>query len=312
MLSSTQHMYHKCRLSSSRQKRLLRQKLNSESPVVLAGAHNALTARLVEEAGFDGVWASGYEISASHGVPDAGLLGLTDVLEAARLMKASVDIPIIADCDTGFGNAINCIHATIAFERAGIAGICIEDNVFPKRCSFYVDVRRELEPVEEQVLKIRAALEAKETHDFMIIARTEALVAGKTVAEALKRASAYAEVGADAVLVHSKHSTAEEVTAFANAWNHSAPLVCVPTTYGGTTIDDLQRIGYKMVIFANHGLRASVSSAQRILRKLREAGTPSAVEDEIASMSEVDRIVGVDGLKEEERRYSGLARLEER
>lgn len=304
-------MYHRRRLESSSKKTLLRQKLQSGSPVVLAGAHNALTARLVEEAGFDGVWASGYEISASHGVPDASILGLTDVLAAARLMEASVDIPIIADCDTGFGNATNCIHTTVAFEQAGVSGICIEDNVFPKRCSFYADTNRELVPLEEQVLKIRAALEARRTPDFMIIARTEAFVAGESVAEALRRGLAYAQAGADAVLVHSKRSTAEEVTAFARAWNHPAPLVCVPTTYGASTVGDLQRIGYQMVIFANHGLRASVRSAQKILRKLRESGCPSAVESEIASLAEIDRIVGVEGLKVQERRYSRLAQVED-
>src|SRR5262245_26820397 len=155
----------------------LRRLLSSPGPIVIAGAHDGLSARLVEEAGFHGVWASGFEISASYGVPDASILTMTETLNASRIMSEAVQIPVIADCDTGFGNAINAIRTVKAFEAAGAAGLCIEDNLYPKRCSFYPGVKRMLANADEQALKIRAAVTAG-TRDFVVIARTEALIAG--------------------------------------------------------------------------------------------------------------------------------------
>src|SRR5262244_782365 len=154
----------------------LRRLLASPSPIVLAGAHDGLSARLVEEAGFDGVWASGFEISASHAVPDASILTMSEMLDASRRMTDAIAIPVVADADTGFGNAINAIRTVQAFERAGIAGLCIEDNVFPKRCSFYPGVKRLLTDIDEQALKIGAAVGARATPEFVVIARTEALI----------------------------------------------------------------------------------------------------------------------------------------
>src|SRR3989475_4391058 len=164
----------------------LRRMLGSPAPIVIAGAHGGLSARLVEEAGFDGVWASGFEISASHGVPDASLLTMTETLEAARVMNDAVSLPVVADCDTGFGNSINTIRTVRAFEAAGIAGLCIEDNIYPKRCSFYPGVKRLLADTDEQALKISAACDAG-SRDVVIIARTEALIAGWGLEEALRR-----------------------------------------------------------------------------------------------------------------------------
>src|SRR5690242_1216884 len=197
----------------------LRRRLASPGPIVLAGAHDGLTARLVQEAGFDAVWASGFEISASHGVPDASILTMTETLDASRRINDAVSIPVVADCDTGFGNAINAIRTVEAFEAAGIAGISIEDNVFPKRCSFYAGVKRQLTEVDEQTLKLRAAISARRSPDFLVIARTEALIAGWGLEEALRRARAYADAGADAILVHSKQQTADDVARFAAEWD---------------------------------------------------------------------------------------------
>src|SRR4029077_15651460 len=148
----------------------LRRLLAGPSPIVLAGAHDAPSARLVEEAGFEGVWASGFEISATYAVPDASILTMTETLDASRRMADAVGIPLVADCDTGFGNAINAMRTVEAFERAGIAGLCIEDNVFPKRCSFYPGVKRLLADIDEQALKIRAALAARAAKDFVVVA----------------------------------------------------------------------------------------------------------------------------------------------
>src|SRR5436305_2516955 len=181
-------------------KRLL---LRAPGVVLAAGAHDALSAKLAEQAGFDAIWASGFGISAVRAVPDANILTLTETLEAVRRIVDAVGIPVIADCDNGYGNAINVMRTAAEFERAGAAGICIEDNEFPKRCSFYAGVRRELVPAEEHARKIEAATTARRAASFLVIARTEALIVGLGLDEALRRATAYARAGADAVLVHS-------------------------------------------------------------------------------------------------------------
>lgn len=277
----------------------LRRLFGSPGPIVVAGAHDGLSARLVEQAGFDGVWASGFEISASRGVPDASILTMTETLEAARAMSEAVGIPVVADCDTGFGNAINVIRTVQAFEAAGVAGICIEDNVYPKRCSFYPGVKRQLADLDEQVLKIRAAVQAG-SREFVVIARTEALIAGWGLEEALRRGRAFADAGADAILIHSSHSTVDEVARFAGEWDRLTPLVSVPTTYNGASVDELARIGFKMVIFANQGLRASIRAVQESLAALRESGCAAAVEDRIVPLSEVYRLVNLARLKADE------------
>src|SRR5438067_1193842 len=184
--------------------RQLRSALEQPRPLLVAGAHNPLSARLVEEAGFDAIWASGFEISASQGVPDANILTFTENLEIARGIARAVGIPVIADCDSGFGNAVNVVRTVREYEDAGVAAICLEDNVFPKRCSFYSGSRRELASVEEHAGKIRAAKAAQRDGDTFIIARTEALIAGWGQAEALRRARLYADAGADGILIHSK------------------------------------------------------------------------------------------------------------
>src|SRR2546427_238389 len=192
--------------------------LLSRGPLVLAaGAHDSLSAKLAEEAGFDAIWASGFGISAVQAVPDANILTLTETLEAVRHIVDAVHIPVVADCDNGYGNAINVMRTVGEFERAGAAGVCIEDNDFPKRCSFYAGVRRELVPVDEHARKIEAATAARRDPAFAVIARTEALIAGLGVDEALGRARAYAAAGADAVLVHSKARDFRELASFAAA-----------------------------------------------------------------------------------------------
>jgi phosphoenolpyruvate phosphomutase len=288
---------------SVRQNRMFRELLEKPDPIVMVGAHDGLGARLVEEAGFDAVWASGFEISASHAVPDASVLTMTEVLAAARVMNKAVRIPVVVDCDTGFGNAINAIRTVHCFEEAGLAGVCIEDNVFPKHCSFYPGVPRELADLKEHRLKVQAICEARENPDFVIIARTEALIAGRGLDEALHRARAYADEGADAILVHSSLSTSEEVEAFACRWNRPVPLICVPTTYDTVSVDQLASAGFKVIIFANHALRASVRAMQETLRTLRQARTASAVRPCIARLSEIYRLVHLDSHFAHERKY---------
>lgn len=274
--------------------------------MVLAGAHNALSARLVEEAGFDAVWASGFEISASFGVPDGNVLTLSENLAVARSMAAAVEIPVIADCDSGYGNVINVQRTVREYEAAGVAGICLEDNPFPKRCSFYPDPRRKLASLEEHANRLRAAVEARRSDDFVLIGRTEALIVGAGGEEALRRARAYDDAGADLCLVHSKSESPEEVLAVAAAWDRETPLVCVPTTYKETTVAELSDGGYQVVIFANHGLRAGIRAMRETLATLRREGFAASVDARIASLTEVFELVGVAEMVAEERRFAGV------
>ena len=271
--------------------------------VLAAGAHDALSAKLAEEAGFDAVWASGFGISAVQAVPDANILTLTETLEAVRRICDAVSVPVVADCDNGYGNAINVMRTASEFERAGAAGICIEDNEFPKRCSFYAGVRRDLVPAEEHARKIEAACSARHRRDFTVIARTEALIAGLGLEEALRRAQAYAEAGADAVLVHSKEPDFSELRRFGELWTLDVPLVAVPTTYPGVGLDELWAAGFRMAIFANQPLRAAIVAMRDALRTLRETGRASSVDDRIVPLEEVYRLVGVPELKANEQRF---------
>lgn len=277
--------------------------MSSPAPIVIVGAHNGLTAKLAKNAGFEGVWASGFEISASHGIPDANILTIADNLAIARQMVEAADIPLIADCDNGYGNAINVIHMVRQYEAAGIAGVCIEDNVFPKRCSFYAGVERELASVDEHSGKLRAAKEAQRTDDFVVIARTEALIAGWGMQEALLRANAYADAGADMVLVHSKSKGPEEILEFAKSWNRKTPLVCVPTTYKDASVKQLHEAGFKMMIFANHGLRSAIKAIRETFATLRKAGSTGAVEDRVVPLNDVYELVGVSQMRNEEKSY---------
>lgn len=283
--------------------RLFRTLLSDPRPIVLIGAHNGLSARLGEEAGFPALWASGFEISGSQAIPDANILTMAENLAITRNVNDSAEIPVIADCDNGYGNAINVMRMVIEYEKAGIAGVCIEDNIFPKRCSFYAGVRRELESQEEFAGKIRAAKQTQRNRDFVIIARTESLIAGLGMEEALSRGRAYADAGADMVLIHSKSSEPSEVMEFARAWDRDCPLVAVPTTYDNTSVTDLSEAGFKAVIFANHGLRAGIKNAQETLATLWCEQRASAIADKIVSMNEVYRLMGVGELQANEAQY---------
>ena len=292
----------KTRQSRKSKARNLRDLFARQGVIRLVGAHDGLGARLIELNGFDGVWASGLEISASHTVPDANILTMTQYLEAATTMNDAVSIPVVADCDTGYGNSNNVMHMVRKYEAAGIAAVSIEDKKFPKVNS-YIPGRQELAPVAEFVGKVLAAKNAQQSDDFMVIARTEALIAGWGQEEALRRAHAYVDAGADAILIHSKANTPDEVVTFAEAWDFSAPLIIVPTTYPMLTIEDSDRLGIKMVIYANQGLRASIRAMDEVLSEIRQAGRLDAVEDRIVPMSTVFELQGMTRMRQEEKIY---------
>ena len=282
----------------------LREALKRSGALKVVGAHDALSARLIERAGFDGVWASGFAISASlKCIPDASFITSSEQLEVERNIAEAVKIPVIADCDTGYGNALNVMRTVNDRERAGVAAICIEDNVYPKRCSFYAGVRRELIPVEEHCGKIKAAKAAQTVADFMVIARTEALIAGWGQEEALNRAEAYAEAGADAVLIHSKSKTFDELRNVYRQWSGRVPLVIVPTIFDQTTAKEMEEAGAKIIIYANQPVRAAIRAMKDTLALIEKDTRPGAANDRIVTLPEVYDIVGVPQMERDEKAF---------
>ncbi|MBL77037.1 MAG: phosphoenolpyruvate phosphomutase [Chloroflexi bacterium] len=265
----------------------LRDKIKEKSLLKIGGAFDAMSAKLVEITNFDAVWAGSFAISATHAVPDASIMTMTEFLQIAKNMVDSCDIPIIADCDTGFGGPSNVSHLVKQYEQAGVAGISIEDKIFPKQNSLLENGKQELLSEKDFVAKIIAGKESKVNSDFLIIARTEALIAGFGVDEALKRATAYENAGADAILIHSKSNTPKEIFQFCDSWSGKIPLVVVPTTYGSVTTDELVKHNIKMVIYANQTLRIAHKSMMTLLEKLNKANNLDEVKEDISTMEEI-------------------------
>jgi len=236
-------------------------------------------------------------------IPDASFIDSSEQLAIERNIVEAVNIPVIADCDTGYGNALNVMRTVNDRERAGVAGICIEDNVYPKRCSFYAGVRRELIPIDEHCSKIKAAKASQLSPDFVIVARTEALIAGWGQEEALKRAEAYAEAGADAVLIHSKSKKFDELRAVYQAWSGRVPLVVVPTIFDQTTAAEMETAGAKIIIYANQPVRAAIRSIRDTLDLIKKDTRPGAADAIIVTLPEVYDIVGVPQMERDEKQF---------
>jgi phosphonopyruvate hydrolase len=282
----------------------LKGKLAAADLVTLMSAHNPLSARLAEEAGFDGIWASGFELSAAYGVPDASLLSLTQHLDMTRAIIEQTTIPMVADIDTGYGNAINVLHVVGAYAKAGAAAVVMEDKLFPKDTSLQPGGRQELVRVEEFQGKIEAAREAGRAHDLVVIARTEALIADLGLDETLKRGMAYAEAGADLILVHSKKKTPDEIVAFCERWNGPIPLTIVPTAYPDLTEEKARALKkIKIMIYANHAIRAAVGAMRQVFAQIRRDGGIHQVDKQIASVEDIFELQRVPAMKAAERKY---------
>ena len=275
--------------------------LNSKPIVKVCGAFDAMSAKLVEFYGFDAVWAGSFAISATHAVPDASILTMTEFFDVASKMAETCKIPVIADCDTGYGGPSNVSHMVKKYENAGIASICIEDKTFPKQNSLLENGQNDLISEKEFVAKIIAAKESKQDKNFMIIARVEALISGAGMDEALKRATAYEKAGADAILIHSKKKTPEEVFEFVELWSGNLPIIVIPTTYGSVSLDELISHKIKMVIHANQTLRAAHASMSRILKQMIDSNSLSEVKEEISSMEDIFHLQEMYNIKEKEK-----------
>ncbi len=291
------------RVGAARRSELLRHMLLSERLEFLMEAHNGLSARIVREVGFQGIWASGLALSAQFGVRDNNEASWTQVVEMLEFMADASDLPILLDGDTGYGNFNNMRRLVRKLEQRGIAGVCIEDKQFPKTNSFLNGERQALADISEFAGKIAAGKDTQSDPNFSIVARVEALIAGWGMAEALRRAEAYRRAGADAILIHSKLSKPDEIVTFAHEWAGRAPLVIVPTRYYSTPTAVFRQAGISMVIWANHMVRAAISAMQTIAKEIHETETLVDVEDRIVPVGEIFRLQDADEYSAAERVY---------
>lgn len=280
----------------------LKQLLNSNELEFIMEAHNGLSAKIVQETGFKAIWASGLSMSASQGLRDANELSSSQVLNLVEYMSDAADIPILLDGDNGFGDFNNFRKLVRDLEKISIAGVCIEDKLFPKKNSF-VESKHDLETISNFTGKIKAGKDTQTNNDFVIVARTEALIAGLGLDHTIERASAYADSGADAILVHSKSNDFDEIQEFMKMWNRKEPIIIVPTTYSSTPVENFIKSGISAVIWANHNLRACVNSMQKISQKIFRDKSIDNLSSEICSLQQIFELTNMFELVDAEKKY---------
>jgi len=270
----------------------LRALLARDEPLLVPGAYDALSARLVEHAGFEAAYMTGFGATASLlAMPDVGLLSLAEMVDNAARMARAVDVPLISDADTGYGNAINVARTVQQFERAGVAAIHLEDQVSPKRCGHMTG--KQVVPVTEMVEKVRAAVEARLDPDFVLIARTDARAVDGLDA-ALERAAAYRDAGADVLFVEAPESDAE-VAEVAAAFPDT-PLLFNWVERGRTPMLPLERVaelGFALVLFPVATLFSATAGMQRYLAELRLSGTPLGALDDAVGFEDFTDLMGL-------------------
>ncbi|MFI7895328.1 oxaloacetate decarboxylase [Streptomyces sp. CACIS-1.16CA] len=266
----------------------LRRLIEGDGIHVAPGAYDGLSARLVEESGSELLYASGGAIARSCGIPDIGLLSLTEVAARIEQMVDVTSLPVIADADTGFGNAVNAVRTLALYERIGVAGLHIEDQTFPKRCGHLDD--KSLVPTDEMARKVRALAEARTDPDFVLIARTDA-IATEGLDAAIERARAYAEAGADVIFVEAPE-TVEQIEEIA-ARVPQPKLINM--FHGGKTPlvsrDRLRELGYRLIIVPSDLQRAMITAVRRTLEAINRDGDSGAVREDLASFADRERIV---------------------
>ncbi len=280
----------------------LRKGLKSGKPLIAPGVFDGLSARLVEQAQFDAVYASGGAIARSAGYPDLGLLSFAEVLERVAQIVDATHLPVIADADTGYGNALNVYRTVKAYEKIGVAALHIEDQSYPKRCG-HLDDKKLISP-DEMVQKIRAACEARRDSDLALIARTDA-IAVEGFDQAMTRAKAYAAAGADVLFIEAPHSL-EQIEKI-------AAIIPQPKLinmfYGGKTplipIKKLESLGYQIVIIPSDLQRAAIAAMQRTLAVIHRDGDSKTLADQLASFQERETIVGTKKWLDLDKEFSG-------
>ncbi|MGY5809992.1 phosphoenolpyruvate mutase [Rhizobium sp. LEGMi198b] len=266
----------------------------------LMEAHDGLSAAIARQAGFKGLWASGLSISSALGYRDANEASWTDVVHVVERMADASGLPILVDGDSGFGNFNNARLLAMKLLQHGAAGVCLEDKVFPKRNSFVGD-RHPLVDIDEFSGRLRAVKDMT-GNDLVLVGRIEALIAGYGLDEALRRADAYADAGADAILIHSRKSDANEVLGFAKQWQR-LPIVIVPTKYYRTPVSAYRDAGISTVIWANHAMRAAVAGMRAVCGRIATEESIAGIEPEVATLDEIFDLLGYDELASAEDRY---------
>ncbi|MBP2637096.1 MAG: dml [Firmicutes bacterium] len=279
----------------------LRQLLASESIVVAPGAHDALTAKIIEKTGFPAVYMTGYGQAASHlGKPDVGLLTMSEMVARAANIVEAVNIPIIADGDTGFGNAINVMRTVREYEKAGVAAIQLEDQVAPKKCGHMTG--RQVVPQAEMVGKIKAAVDARRDRDLVIIARTDARTV-HGIDEALERAKAYEQAGADLLFIESPESI-DEMKKITSLFN--VPVLANMVEGGRTpllTVQELAALGYDIAIFPTASTYTLTKAITVLMENLKQTGTTAGMLDQMVTFAEFNELIGLPQIREYENTY---------
>ncbi|MBK8692685.1 MAG: phosphoenolpyruvate mutase [Deltaproteobacteria bacterium] len=281
----------------------LKRMVQRQEMAFLMEAHNGLSAKVAEEAGFEGIWGSGLSISAALGVRDHNEASWTQVLEVAEFMSDATTVPILLDGDTGYGDFNTMQRVVRKLEQRGVAGVCIEDKIFPKTNSFIRGAAQPLAGIDEFAGKIKAGKDAQWDEDFVIVARVEAFIAGWGIDEAMKRAEAYRLAGADAILMHSALRSPVEILAFVKEWGNRLPVVIVPTKYYQTPTEVFRDAGVSVVIWANHLMRSSLAAMQATAKTIYTEQTLLSVEEKVAPLADVFRLQGENELEQAEKRY---------
>ena len=280
---------------------MLRQMMTGKQIVVAPGAHDALTAKIIEQVGFSAVYMTGYGQAASHlGKPDVGLLTLTEMVARASNIVEAVNVPVIADADTGFGNAVNVMRTLREYEKAGVAAIQLEDQVAPKKCGHMTG--RQVVSKEEMVGKIKAAADVRTDPDLMIIARTDARTV-HGIGEALERAKAYEEAGADILFIESPESV-EEMKQITTSFK--VPVLANMVEGGRTPflpVQDLQGLGYDLVIFPTASTYLVTKALTRLMTVLKDTGTTASLISEMITFEEFNDLIGLTKIREIESIY---------
>lgn len=291
-------------LTSAIQGRALRELLRNEQVAAIMEAHNGLSARIAARAGFPALWASGFSISSSMGLRDANEASLTQAIDILEWIIDAADVPVLFDGDSGYGNFNSVRMLCRKLSQRGAAGVVLEDKLFPKQNSFRGEVQQ-LADVPEFCGKLKAAVDSRITPEFQIVARVEALLFGGSLDEALDRAHAYMDAGADAIFLHSKKADASEIFAFCERWQGRAPVVICPTTFPKVPFSAYSGSGVSACICANHNLRASFKAMQSASARIFQEFGLASVEEQVAPMAEIFDLMEYDELENAEVRYSG-------
>lgn len=263
---------------------------------LVGGAYDGMSAALVERAGFDAVWASGFSIAASKLLPDCSVMTMDDLVAQVAEMTRAVRVPVLVDCDEGYGTLENTRQLVSRLAACGAAGVCIEDSAYPKLNSYCDGPGRVLLDVDTYARRLKVIREA--APDLFLVARTESLIAGLSLEAALDRAACYSDLGVDFVVVHSRFTGLEEFRTVTHGWSGRAPLAVIPTLCEDVSWRELLDLGFAMVIYANQALRASVHAQEQVLRQIRSLTAGSPTGSDLASL---EHVFGLTGLNEEAR-----------